>query len=107
MQKHAEIPRAPTRTKKYRSKKTNDLQPLQKVAAQPAANGLCFRSCLQTDTFQYSKGLDRYFSVLYIAVLANQIWECDCAMIDVLFDLKPARCKGITLFRVTAFPCQM
>jgi hypothetical protein len=27
---------------------------------------------------------------------SGQIWECDCAMIDVLFDLKPARCKGIT-----------
>ena len=31
---------------------------------------------------------------------SDQIWECDCAMIDVLYDLKPARCKGITLFRV-------
>ena len=27
---------------------------------------------------------------------SGQIWECDCAMIDVLFYLKPARCKGIT-----------
>jgi hypothetical protein len=32
---------------------------------------------------------------------SGQIWECDCAMIDVLFDLKPARCKGIALFRVS------
>ena len=22
---------------------------------------------------------------------SGQIWECDCAMIDVLFDLEPAR----------------
>ena len=26
---------------------------------------------------------------------SGQIWECDCAMIDVLFDLKPARYQGI------------
>ena len=32
---------------------------------------------------------------------SGQIWERDCAMIDILFDLKPARCKGITLFRVS------
>ena len=31
---------------------------------------------------------------------SGQIWECDCAMIDVLYELKPARCKGIALFRV-------
>ena len=32
---------------------------------------------------------------------SSQIWECDCDMIDVLIDLKPAGCKGITLFRVS------
>ena len=32
---------------------------------------------------------------------SGQIWECDCAMIDVLFDLKPARYAGNTPFRIS------
>jgi hypothetical protein len=32
---------------------------------------------------------------------SGQIWECDCAMIDALFDLKPARYKESTPFSVS------
>jgi hypothetical protein len=32
---------------------------------------------------------------------SGQIWECDCAIIDVLFDLKPARYAGNTPFRIS------
>ena len=32
---------------------------------------------------------------------SDQIWERDYAMIGVLFDLKQARCKGITLFFIS------
>jgi hypothetical protein len=32
---------------------------------------------------------------------SGQIWECDCAMIDVLLDLEPARHKENTPFSVS------